>query len=79
MDEHSEAADRLAEFRPRLARTEWGVRHEWDVTACESEQAARQLQADEGGALVYRQTWQMTWPDQAVRRVRGSGSGQGAP
>jgi hypothetical protein len=45
-----------------LVATEWGVAAaDWTVTACESEDAARQLQAAHGGELVYRQTWITRW------------------
>jgi hypothetical protein len=50
--------DRIRE----LVKTEWGVAYERGrVTACESEQAARKLQAASGGELVYRRTWITTW------------------
>jgi hypothetical protein len=45
-----------------MVKTEWGVTYGWGgITACESEQAARQLQAASGGELVYRRTWITTW------------------
>ena len=45
-----------------MAKTEWGVAYErGGITACESERAARQLQAASGGELVYRRTWITTW------------------
>jgi hypothetical protein len=45
-----------------MAKIEWGVAYErGGITACESEQAARQLQAASGGELVYRRTWITTW------------------
>jgi hypothetical protein len=45
-----------------MTKTEWGVAYErGQITACESEQAARQLQAASGGELVYRRTWITTW------------------
>jgi hypothetical protein len=45
-----------------MAKTEWGVADErGQITACESEQAARQLQAASGGEVVYRRTWITTW------------------
>lgn len=57
--------DREADVRNRIretAKTEWGVAYEQGgITACESEQAARQLQAASGGELVYRRTWITTW------------------
>jgi hypothetical protein len=58
-------SDHEADGRNRIretARTEWGVADErGGITACESEQAARQLQAASGGELVYRRTWITTW------------------
>ena len=57
--------DHEADGRNRIrvmAKTEWGVANErGQITACESEQAARQLQAASGGELVYRRTWITTW------------------
>ena len=57
--------DHVADGRnrvPEMAKTEWGVADErGEITACESEQAARQLQAASGGELVYRRTWITTW------------------
>jgi hypothetical protein len=45
-----------------MAKTEWGVAYErGGITACESEQAARQLQAASGGELVDRRTWITSW------------------
>jgi hypothetical protein len=45
-----------------MAKIEWGVVYErGGITACESEQAARQLQAASGGELVYRRTWITSW------------------
>ena len=45
-----------------VAKTEWGVADECgQIAVCESEQAARQLQAASGGELVYRRTWITTW------------------
>jgi hypothetical protein len=56
------AADPIEACICELARTEWGVAYEQGrITACESEQAARQLQAASGGELVYRRTWITTW------------------
>ena len=44
------------------AKTEWGVAYErGGITACESEQAARQVQAVSGGELVYRRTGITSW------------------
>jgi hypothetical protein len=57
--------DHEADGRSRICamtKTEWGVAYErGQITACESEQAARQLQAASGGELVYRRTWITTW------------------
>ena len=60
---HDTTAAHPTEARMReLAKTEWGVAYERGrITACESEQAARQLQAATGGELVYRRTWITTW------------------
>jgi len=44
------------------SETEWGVEQDGNRTACESEQAARQLQADAGGELVSRKTFLTSWP-----------------
>jgi hypothetical protein len=56
------AADPIEARIRELAKTEWGVAYERGrITACESEQAARQLQAASGGELVYRRTWITTW------------------
>ncbi len=45
-----------------MAKIEWGVVYErGGITACESEQAARQLQAASGGELVYRRTLITSW------------------
>jgi hypothetical protein len=45
-----------------MAKIEWGVAYErGGITACESEQAARQLQAASGGELAYRRTWITSW------------------
>jgi hypothetical protein len=56
------AADPVEARIRELAMTEWGVADErGQITVCESEQAARQLQAASGGELVYRRTWITTW------------------
>jgi hypothetical protein len=56
------AADPIEAPICEMAKTEWGVAHERSgITACESEQAARQLQAASGGELVYRRTWITSW------------------
>lgn len=56
------AADPVEARIREVAKTEWGVVDERDrITACESEQAARQLQIASGGELVYRRTWITTW------------------
>jgi len=56
------AADPVEACIRQLAKTEWGVADERGrVTVCESEQAARQLQAACGGELVYRRTWITAW------------------
>lgn len=56
------AADPIEARIREQAKTEWGVADERGrITACESEQAARQLQAACGGELVYRRTWITTW------------------
>lgn len=56
------AADPIEAHICEPARTEWGVAYaRGRITACESEQAARQLQAASGGELVYRRTWITTW------------------
>jgi hypothetical protein len=56
------AADPIKVRIRELAKTEWGVASERGrITVCESEQAARQLQAACGGELVYRRTWITTW------------------
>ena len=45
-----------------MVKIEWGVAYErGGITACESERAARQLQASSGGELVYRRTWITSW------------------
>jgi hypothetical protein len=58
-------SDHEADSRNRsreMAKAEWGVADErGGIAACESEQAARQLQAASGGELVYRRTWITTW------------------
>ncbi len=57
-DHEADGRNRIRE----VAKTEWGVANErGQITACESEQAARQLQAASGGELVYRRTWITTW------------------
>lgn len=56
------AADPIKARICEMAKTEWGVAYErGGITACESEQAARQLQATSGGELVYRRTWITSW------------------
>jgi len=56
------AADPIEARICEMAKTEWGVAYErGEITACESEQAARQLQAASGGELVYRRTWITNW------------------
>ena len=40
---------------------DWGVEQDGSITACESEQEARRLQADSGGALVARKTYFTSW------------------
>jgi hypothetical protein len=56
------AADRIEVRIFEMVKTEWGVAYERGrITACESEQAARQLQAASGGELVYRRTWITSW------------------
>lgn len=52
---------------PQLSEpsTEWGVMYgRGRITACESELAARQLQADSGGELACRRTYVTSWPGQ---------------
>jgi hypothetical protein len=57
-DHEADGQNRISE----MAKTEWGVADErGQITTCESEQAARQLQAASGGELVYRRTWITTW------------------
>ena len=57
-DHEADGRNRVRE----MAKTEWGVAYERGrITACECEQAARQLQAASGGELVYRRTWITTW------------------
>ena len=56
------AADPIAVGICEMVKTEWGVADErGGITACESEQAARQLQAASGGGLAYRRTWITNW------------------
>ena len=56
------AADPIEARICEMAKTEWGVAYErGGITACESEQAARQLQAASGGELVYRRTLITSW------------------
>jgi hypothetical protein len=56
------AADRIEVRIFEIVKTEWGVAYEQGgIMACESEQAARQLQAASGGELVYRRTWITSW------------------
>jgi hypothetical protein len=56
------AADQIEVHIIEMVKTEWGVAYErGGITACESEQAARQLQAASGGELVYRRTWITSW------------------
>lgn len=56
------AADPIEARICEMVETEWGVAYERrGITACESEQAARQLQAASGGELVYRRTWITSW------------------
>ncbi len=56
------AADPIEAPICEMAKTEWGVAYErGGITACESEQAARQLQAASGGELVYRRTLITSW------------------
>jgi hypothetical protein len=54
-------ANQEADGRNRIreiAKTGWGVTDKrGGITACESDQAAWQLQAASGGELVYRRTW----------------------
>ena len=42
---------------------EWGVTSDYGVTACESEQEARQLAAESGGELVRRRTYLTSWAE----------------
>ena len=56
------AADPIEVRIFEMVKTEWGVAYEQGgIMACESEQAARQLQAASGGELVYRRTWITSW------------------
>ena len=56
------AADRIVVRIFEMVKTEWGVSYErGGITACESERAARQLQAATGGELVSRRTWITSW------------------
>lgn len=56
------AADRIEVRIFEMVKTEWGVAYErGGITACESERAARQLQATSGGELVFRRTWITSW------------------
>jgi hypothetical protein len=63
-----------------LHSTEWGVASGGHVTACESEQAARALQASDGGELVSRKTWITTdgWPPARGARPREHAATRGS-